>query len=430
MKKTEITPISFNNLYPLYCKVGNNTDLARMYQKSGNHSVFYGIAWDSFSDRCYFKKYTRIYRYTFGEPERYICDPKIEPVTKLLQSVVFINKQEWLDHLRVNKPYLYEFLADKNDTEVVITAMFPGYEILCKAGFKGFARTIVETVGKTNRYIGPGDIDALNRLVDISGTNPKTIFKCDKSLWSIIKTRGSLSIKFWDEVRKMLKFGRISSDAVLELLDSPNLLPYISNISSILRKTYRGRKVFTFGSLVNYLNRIDQYEAIEAKEGLQLLEDYLGCCDYLGMEPKVDGDSLKREHDVAARLCRHQRNEVLHKVLADRLQKYNDGRYNYQDKTFFIRAITSYDDLMDEATQQHNCLASYANRIANGTSKIFVMRRVESPNKSLVSVELSPECNHIRQKYLAYNQPIRDKEISDFLDTWLNQCKKISAEVA
>ena len=56
------------------------------------------------------------------------------------------------------------------------------------------------------------------------------------------------------------------------------------------------------------------------------------------------------------------------------------------------------------------------------------MRETAHPEKSLVTVELSPDLKTIRQKYLAYNQPIRNKSISDFLDRWHQHIKAAAAQ--
>ncbi|WP_080678410.1 PcfJ domain-containing protein [Ruminococcus albus] len=76
------------------------------------------------------------------------------------------------------------------------------------------------------------------------------------------------------------------------------------------------------------------------------------------------------------------------------------------------------DDLLDEATQQHNCVASYAQSIAEGRSLIYVMREKKAPEKSLITIELTPKTHKIRQKLLAYNCPIRNKAQTEFIERW------------
>ena len=95
------------------------------------------------------------------------------------------------------------------------------------------------------------------------------------------------------------------------------------------------------------------------------------------------------------------------------------AKNDYQDGKYMIRAIRDYDDLLDEAKQQHNCVASYSNAIGERRSLIYVMRAVSNPNRSIATVEIDSQESVIRQRFLAYNQPIREKEKIDFLDQWI-----------
>ena len=194
-----------------------------------------------------------------------------------------------------------------------------------------------------------------------------------------------------------------------------------------MNQKHENKAVFTFSTLVNYLQRLDQYEAIGTYEALTLISDYLESCRLLEMKPRIDGDSLKREHDVAARLVRQKRNEIEAQKMTNGCKKLQE--YNYENEKFIIRGVRDYDDLLNEAKQQHNCVASYSSRIASGHSLIFVMRRKESPNRSYVTIELSPDLLTVRQKFMAYNQPIRDKETTEFINEWQEHCKDVKKGV-
>ena len=166
------------------------------------------------------------------------------------------------------------------------------------------------------------------------------------------------------------------------------------------------------------------FEAIDFKEATQLLSDYLNMCSQLHVKPNITGDSLKREHDVTARTLRNKHNEFMAEKMNSACSAM--AKYNYSEEVFEIRAVKDYDDLIDEAKQQHNCVASYATVIANGTSYIYVMRTKQSPGVSLITVELEPKTKIIRQKFLAYNRPIHNKAQSEFLERWVKHVKSIA----
>jgi len=343
---------------------------------------------------------------------------------KAEQNVIFVQTDDELKQiLREKKPWILPWLNEKN-YELRAWLAAPWLETLDKAGYH-FVRTFL--IKQTLRWEDNTRYQHLNLLVQ-PGTKPKDIFKTIKAVYTALKEE--VCLQTWDVYRRMCKTGKIGQDTVKQVYDAGYTTKDLEYVSTILGVKYNDRNVFTWTSLINYLGRIDMYEAIDRREGLPILADYLSMCRQLEMEPRTDGDSLKREHDIAARLIREQRNEQqaqrmreaeerLRREIAEGAPK--KGRLTYAEQVYTVKPITDYDTLIDEARQQHNCVASYADRIAKGTSVICTMRETAHPEHSLVTIELSPDLRTIRQKFLAYNQPIRSKAISDFIDRWMHQ---------
>lgn len=343
---------------------------------------------------------------------------------KAEQNILFVQTDDELMHiLREKKPWITAWLNEKNySLRAYLSA--PWLETLDKAGYR-FAKVFL--TGQALRWEDNTRYQHLNLLVQ-PGTKPKDIFKTTKTVYSTLKEDENLQT--WDIYRRMCKTGKLNQDTVKQVYDAGYTPKDLEYVSTILGVKYNDRNVFTWTSLINYLGRIDMYEAIDRREGLPILADYLSMCRQLEMEPRTDGDSLKREHDIAARLIRERRNEQQAQQMREaeeRLRReiaegaIKKGRLAYSERVYTVKPITDYDTLIDEARQQHNCVASYADRIAKGTSVICTMRETASPERSLVTIELSPDLRTIRQKFLAYNQPIRSKAISDFIDRWMHQ---------
>lgn len=300
-------------------------------------------------------------------------------------------------------------------------AAAPWLETLSKAGYAFADRTI-----RDNNHCD-SETDYLNRLCQ-TGTRPKDIFKTPKAVYETLKAETDL--KKWDCYRRMAKSGRLTGDAVTQAYAMGLDTKHLDRASHILGRRHDGKPFFTWETLMNYLRRLDTYEAIPQGLALEILDDYLAMCSDLGMTPRTDGDSLKREHDIAARLSREKRNEE----HARRMAEYEENvrrareegttrlaRLEYHESLYFVRPIISYDDLIDEAKQQHNCVASYGDRIAKGECHILTMRESAHPERSLVTIELAPDLRTVRQKYLAYNQSIRNKSINEFIQRWVKQ---------
>lgn len=333
----------------------------------------------------------------------------VKRITRYVCDAMPLQSDEELRRIIENvSPYAAKWVA-ANNVAPIQYLLAPYLETLHKAGYV-FTERLFRQDDRMTVEAG-----YLNRLCQ-QGTSPATIFKTTKAVYKVLGPH-ERDLRVWDVYRKMDKFGRISQDAIRQTYDRAMSVKNLDLISQVLAKQYNGKPVFDWDTLANYLNRVDRYEAIGADEALQLLRDYLSMCQQLQMRPRIDGDSLKREHDVAARLCRRMRNDELAQQMmpaCDRLKKYN-----YYEAVYFIRGIESFDDLLDEATQQHSCLVSYGEDIAKGTSRVFVLREVSNPKRSLITVELSPDGKTIRQALTAYNKQIRNKSQREFLQRWL-----------
>lgn len=322
-------------------------------------------------------------------------------------------------------PFGYELAKERHLSPTRIM-LCPALEILCKAGY-AFAEDIADDVegGAVRRGWQESDprLSMFDRLVRYDGKNPKEIFKTNKIVYEPLKDVSDLVV--WDTVRKLVKKNPdMSKESVVSILEK-NFTPNgIRLFYEVLSKKYEEQPVFTVNSLLRYLERVDTYEAIEAEEALTLLRDYLVCCPHIGMQPKTDGNSLKREHDVAARIYRQALEKKSEEGFENAAKK--NAVYNYKEDVFFIRAVESQADLNDEATQQHNCVACYAPQIAKGKTAIYVARYKATPQKSLVTVELKGGV--IVQKYMKYNTPIKNKAILNFLNRWQQYVNTVNSQ--
>ena len=334
--------------------------------------------------------------------------------------------------LEEENEYTFQFALDERIHCPEILYMAPELEQLKKAGY-GFADYFLHRESPNSfrsMFDSRDEYDCFNRLCH-PGRNPKEIFKTDKSLYSILKDEED--IRLWDIYRKMYRAGKVGKDTIAYAYENRISERQLNQMNELLSKRYKDKPVFTWESLQNYMHRLDMFQAIEWEEGFQLLKDYLNICNQLEMEPRIDSDSLKREHDVAARILTRKREEEWAKEHAAendrRMRSFREAcdymsKNDYNDGQYLIRAVRDYDDLLDEAKQQHNCVASYSNAIGERRSLIYVMRSVSDPKRSIATVEIDPQESLIRQRFLAYNQPIRDREKNDFLDRWINLVKE------
>ena len=317
------------------------------------------------------------------------------------------------ERIKLDMPYVYPIL-NESGIPVELFYAFPSMEILYKAGYTNLCKDVADSYCHENQK----NIQYFKRLCK-DGTSPKTIFKTSKSVYQALKER-NVSLHGIDELRKTNKCSPLEKDTVLQIIDN-NLTGDNSSMRNsryILNATYNGRPLFkSYDVLMNKLRRLDMYEALSPKEGLQYLADYIRNCQILDIKPNIESDSLLREHNVTSRLVYQKTEKEKTEGLIEACIKLQ--QYDWSNGNFFIRAIRDKADLLSEASQQRNCVAAYASSIASGRSKIFVLRRCAAPDKSLITIEMSADMRTLRQACLSHNRTIQSDAQNSAIRQWI-----------
>ena len=174
------------------------------------------------------------------------------------------------------------------------------------------------------------------------------------------------------------------------------------------------------------LNRVLEYITQGfVKQGItkfatQIMQTYY---DYLQMEYEMFGkikdkypSYLKTQHDITV-----NKYNVWEQYNND-LRIFDNSQENqyleYKDNNYTIMLPKNSAEIIDEAIQQHNCLASYIDRIAENQTIVLFMRDNKDLEKSLVTLEVKD--NEIKQAKQVLNNEIDEKQ-RNFLIKW---CKE------
>lgn len=180
-----------------------------------------------------------------------------------------------------------------------------------------------------------------------------------------------------------------------------------------------------FNRMVEYLF----FDSIRQGHGIVLLREYysdsmynflMTWIDTLRMQKRIYGkvrdkypDNLIGAHQILSfksSLYQVYINESLFHEHSERL-----AENIYKDDKYIIRPPYNKEDMIEEATMQANCLASYIDAYANDQTDIYFMRDINDPEKSLVTVEVRD--GRIRQAYQALNQRPTAEQIQ-WLSSW------------
>lgn len=183
-------------------------------------------------------------------------------------------------------------------------------------------------------------------------------------------------------------------------------------------ETYGYRAV----ELVSYLDYIVNHEALSIREALQNLIDYQRMSIAMGGKWDRYPRYLLSTHQITTRNYQRIRQQYDEQQFRQRIKPWMECTI---DKYSFIYP-QSASAIKDEGIQQHNCVSSYIDEVIRGMCDIVFMRDANTPDVSLVTIEVRNGCN-IQQAYQNYNRPITNEQ-SDVLYRWAQSLPRRRAE--
>lgn len=178
-------------------------------------------------------------------------------------------------------------------------------------------------------------------------------------------------------------------------------------------------------ALMMYLDHLKTFEAIEDMAWiLREIEDYARMMK--DISPKFDKypRHFLTTHKIATRNYKRLKHEFDEKKFKARINL--DMEHTFGDYRFIYPKCIQ--DIKDESVQMSNCVSSYVQRVIDGQCDILFLRRKDSQDKSLVTIEVRN--NKIVQALQKYNHPLtsEQKEVVDKWNKWyMNKINKNNA---
>lgn len=191
---------------------------------------------------------------------------------------------------------------------------------------------------------------------------------------------------------------------------------YDQNKGEDVYYTYFNELIERYGynakSLFLYVDTLKTYEAIEDMSYLMReLYDYASMMSVISTKFDKYPRHFLTTHRIATRNYNRLKKEFNEKLFKSRVNK----AYEYKFKDYCFIYPDSTQDIKDEAVQQNNCVASYIDKVIDGKCHIMFLRKRETPDKSLVTIEIRN--NQIVQALRRFNNPVTDKD-QEAIDAW------------
>lgn len=152
----------------------------------------------------------------------------------------------------------------------------------------------------------------------------------------------------------------------------------------------------------------------------EIFRDYLLDCVTLGLDLNDRAVLLPKDLDAAHRRTiaqvKHKANEPKRAEFHKRAGKLE--KWRYEAGGLLIRPAADADELIAEGASLHHCVGGYADRMADGETAIFLVRRLDAPDEPYYTLELKNrsvvQCRTLHNASYEGNQAVYD-----FVAAWL-----------
>lgn len=257
-----------------------------------------------------------------------------------------------------------------------------------------------------------------NYTLNKDGKNPKEILGLPKFALKYIRENESFGTNDIRDMQDALK--KIDGNnfkAMIEIVkDEGTMREFMRCIDSILelkeKYGYNNMK-----KIILYLFReIRMTQGIDSpSNGASLLRDYVRMSVDLKEEYEKYPKSLKKEHDLVMVNYNIQKDAIKKRKFAEIVAGEDYKALEFADKEYSIITPTEMKDIVNEGDELSHCVASYVNSINEGKCKILFLRKSDSVDVPLATVEVRGE--KIRQARGRANRRLTEKEVS-FVDKW------------
>ncbi|MFR6215326.1 MAG: PcfJ domain-containing protein [Coprobacillus cateniformis] len=194
-------------------------------------------------------------------------------------------------------------------------------------------------------------------------------------------------------------------------------------------KNFGDYRIPNYQSVFNYLIDVYNYNPKSLLMYIDSLITY-EAIDSIGYIARELYDYVKMMSTISSKFDKYPRNFLTtHKIAC---RNYNRLKQEFSEELFKKRIRTDYEcvykgyqfvypksiqEIKDEAVQQHNCVASYIDDVINGKCHILFLRKRDSLDKSLVTIEVNTYTETIVQAKGKFNRDTTEEE-NKVIEAW------------
>lgn len=258
-------------------------------------------------------------------------------------------------------------------TWLALQMKYPALELLRKGGFWNLAQNKING----NNYQNAVNIRA--RSIEKALRLPKKWVKALRRA-DISETITPKELKAFQKANDKLKQAATESwDAYRKLINHYRAEEYALTI----------RRYTTLESYLRYMKNQKTHDPI-------MFVDYIENAHLLGYDLRRKSvlfpANLKQAHDEAAEARKIEKN-----TKRDELIRMHAIAIDYRLHDLMALPAMSQQDLNNESSVLHHCVKTYGDRVAEGRTLIYFVRRESLPDEPYYTLEISPKDGHVVQ---------------------------------
>lgn len=310
----------------------------------------------------------------------------------------FLEKQAEIINEAYNKPHQCLVTILKN------MSLYSSIEYIYKFGLKKIAYAILlrgqDKSFKSIKLTGKTAEEVIGMSINILKTYD--LENLTESILYLLKEMGCPKASVANNIIKNLteKF------AYMDYINLKNIITYNTNLTKLL----------------NYISKQD-YKSMSL--ALSDYKDYLMECNTLQLEMSetvLYPKDLLAAHARTTIQCKYKADAELEENFAKAVKKWSRKTFTHGD--MFIAPVKSAEELILESKKFNNCAGGYCDRIAEGSSVIFIIKKNNLPDPFYM-LELDPkrkvviQCRGKAEGVLG--QVSATEEVQKFVDLWMKK---------
>lgn len=335
---------------------------------------------------------------------------KGKPVKNLNKQLQFLSLNQLIDCC-TDKGYgkFLKFIKKEEDYNITNIGtllqkvpLYERYEQIFSAGFE-------DIINMSNfKFVG-------YNISDI----PKSLIKIAKEHEIILSDK---LVQYWKEninahyMAYQLEYMSLDDKDILDLFRSSQYINCRESNSyyNMLINKYN----YNAKSLLLYFDHLKTFEAIDnMRDLIQEFYDYVNMMSTISKKYDKYPRHFLTTHKIACRNYDRLKREFPEDLFKQRINK--EYECSYKNYVFIYPKCTQ--DIKDEAVSMNNCVASYIDRVIDGYCDILFLRKKDSPEESLVTIEVAN--NKIVQAKRRFNDPVTQED-QEAIDYWNKKFSK------